>query len=113
MTQTSPLPVQEDALPRGFRFAAVKAGIKPSGKPDFAVTVADKPASAAALFTANKVKAAPLTVGGEHLTASSGQVRVVIINSGNANCATGEAGLATCRAVCEAAAQTFGAAEQE
>ena len=72
MTQTSPLPVQENSLPRGFRFAAVKAGIKPSGKPDFAVAVADRPASAAALFTANKVKAAPLKVGAEHLAASGG-----------------------------------------
>ncbi len=113
MTQTSPLPVQEDALPRGFRFAAVKAGIKPSGKPDFAVAVADKSVSAAALFTANKVKAAPLTVGGEHLAASGGQVRVVAVNAGNANCATGEAGLAACRTVCEAAAKIFEAAPQE
>src|SRR6185312_15068747 len=113
MTQTSPLPVQEDALPRGFRFAAVKAGIKPSGKPDFAVAVADKPASAAALFTANKVKAAPLTVGAQHLTRSGGQVRVVAVNAGNANCATGEAGIAACRAVCAAAAKIFGVAEHE
>jgi glutamate N-acetyltransferase/amino-acid N-acetyltransferase len=113
MTQISPLPLQEDSLPRGFRFAAVKAGIKPSGKPDFAVAVADKPASAAALFTANKVKAAPLKVGAEHLAASGGQARVVAVNAGNANCATGEVGLAACRAVCEAAAKTFGAAPQE
>jgi glutamate N-acetyltransferase/amino-acid N-acetyltransferase len=113
MTQTSPLPVQEDGLPRGFRFAAVKAGIKPSGKPDFAVAVAEKPASAAALFTANKVKAAPLKVGAEHLAASERKVRVVAVNSGNANCATGEAGLIACRTVCEAAARTFGAAPQE
>ena len=113
MTQTSPLPVQENSLPRGFRFAAVKAGIKPSGKPDFAVAVADKPASAAALFTANKVKAAPLKVGAEHLARSGGQVRVVAVNAGNANCATGEAGLAACHAVCEAAAKTFEAAEHE
>lgn len=113
MTQISTPPISEDALPRGFRFAAVKAGIKPSGKPDFAVAVADKPVSAAALFTANKVKAAPLTIGAQHLTASAGKVRVVAVNSGNANCATGEAGLAACRAVCEAAARTFGADQQE
>ena len=62
MIQTSLLP--EDALPRGFRFAAVKAGLKPSGNLDFAVAVADAPASAAAMFTGNRVKAAPLTVGG-------------------------------------------------
>jgi glutamate N-acetyltransferase/amino-acid N-acetyltransferase len=113
MTQISPLAISDDALPRGFRFAAVKAGIKPSGKPDFAVAVADQPASAAALFTANKVKAAPLTVGAQHLAASGGHVRVIAVNAGNANCATGEVGLAACRAVCEAAAKTFGAAQQE
>lgn len=113
MTQTSLLPIQDDALPRGFRFAAVKAGIKPSGKPDFAIAVADKSASAAALFTANKVKAAPLTVGAQHLTRGGGLVRIVAVNAGNANCATGEAGLAACREVCAAAAKTFGAAEQE
>lgn len=113
MTQTSLLPIQDDALPRGFRFAAVKAGIKPSGKPDFAVAVADEPASAAALFTSNKVKAAPLTVDAQHLTRSGGQVRVVAVNAGNANCATGEAGLAACREVCAAAAKIFGVAEHE
>src|SRR6185437_11855310 len=113
MTQNSLPPIQDDALPRGFRFAAVKAGIKPSGKPDFAVAVADKPASAAALFTSNRVKAAPLTVGAEHLTRSGGQVRVVAVNAGNANCATGEAGLAACREVCAAAAKIFGVAEHE
>lgn len=113
MTQIPTPTIQEDAIPHGFRFAAATAGIKPSGKPDFAVAVADKPAAAAALFTSNKVKAAPLAVGAKHLTGSSGQVRVVAVNSGNANCATGEAGLAACNAVCDAAAKSFGGAEQE
>jgi glutamate N-acetyltransferase/amino-acid N-acetyltransferase len=103
----------EDALPLGFRFAAAKAGLKASGNPDFAVAVADAPASAAALFTANRVKAAPLAVGAKHLARSGGRVRVIAVNAGNANCATGEAGLAACKAVCEATAKTFGAAEHE
>ena len=106
MIQTSLLP--EDALPRGFRFAAVKAGLKPSGNLDFAVAVADQPASASAMFTSNRVKAAPLTVGDRHLKRSGGRVRVVAINAGNANCATGEIGLAACERVCAAAAETFG-----
>ncbi|HZD50370.1 MAG TPA: bifunctional glutamate N-acetyltransferase/amino-acid acetyltransferase ArgJ [Silvibacterium sp.] len=106
MIQTSLIP--EDALPRGFRFAAVKAGLKPSGNLDFAVAVADKPAAAAAMFTANRVKAAPLTVGSRHVARSSGRVRVVIVNAGNANCATGEAGMEACERVCAAAAETFG-----
>ncbi|MGC2163041.1 MAG: bifunctional glutamate N-acetyltransferase/amino-acid acetyltransferase ArgJ [Silvibacterium sp.] len=103
----------EDALPHGFRFAAVKAGLKLSGNPDFAVAVADQPASAAVMFTANRVKAAPLTVGAENLARSSGKVRVVVVNAGNANCATGEIGLAACKTICAAAASAFGVAEHE
>jgi glutamate N-acetyltransferase/amino-acid N-acetyltransferase len=105
--------LSDDALPLGFRFAAVKAGLKASGNPDFAVAVADASANAAALFTANRVKAAPLTIGAKHLASSGGKVRVLAVNAGNANCATGEIGLAACNAVCAAAAKTFGAAENE
>ncbi|MBV8116052.1 MAG: bifunctional glutamate N-acetyltransferase/amino-acid acetyltransferase ArgJ [Silvibacterium sp.] len=106
MIQTSLLP--EDALPRGFRFAAVKAGLKRSGNLDFAVAIADQLASAAAMFTSNRVKAAPIVVGGRHLERSGGRVRVVAVNAGNANCATGEAGIAACEQICAAAAKTFG-----
>ena len=116
MIQTSsPAPVllNDDSLPGGFRFAAVTAGLKPSGKPDFAVAVADKPASAAAMFTGNRVKAAPLQVGSRHLERSGGRVRVVAVNAGNANCATGQAGIEACEQVCAAAAKTFGSAGQE
>jgi glutamate N-acetyltransferase / amino-acid N-acetyltransferase len=99
--------IPSEALPLGFRFAAVKAGIKPSGKPDFAVAVADKPASAAAMFTGNRVVAAPIIVGRRHLARSAGQVRVVAVNAGNANCATGQIGIEACERVCAAAAATF------
>ena len=80
-------------IPRGFRFAAAKAGLKASGRPDFALIVADAPASAAAAFTSNRVIAAPIIIDKEHLSATGGRVRVVAINAGNANCAAGEAGL--------------------
>ncbi|HTV07135.1 MAG TPA: bifunctional glutamate N-acetyltransferase/amino-acid acetyltransferase ArgJ [Acidobacteriaceae bacterium] len=118
MNPNSLLPIRnfvlpQDALPLGFRFAAVTAGLKPSGKPDFAVAVADQPASAAALFTANRVKAAPLIVGAHHLEKSGGNVRIVAVNAGNANCATGDIGLAACKTVCAAAATAFGAVEHE
>jgi glutamate N-acetyltransferase / amino-acid N-acetyltransferase len=111
MTQNTSLP--EDALPLGFRWAAVTAGLKPSGNPDFAVAVADPPASAAALFTANRVKAAPLTIGARHLARTGGKVRVLIVNAGNANCATGDIGLKACESVCAAAAKTFSAEGHE
>jgi glutamate N-acetyltransferase/amino-acid N-acetyltransferase len=105
--------IPPDALPHGFRFAAVTAGIKASGNPDFAVAVADRPASAAAMFTSNKVQAAPLTIGRRHLQRSGGFVRVVAVNSGNANCATGDAGLSACEQVCRAVADTFGCSGHE
>ena len=111
MIQTSLLP--EDALPRGFRFTAVKAGLKPSGKLDFAVAVADESASAAAMLTSNRVKAAPIIVDSRHLERSGGRVRVVAVNAGNANCATGDVGLQACEQVCAAAARTFGAEGHE
>src|SRR5579862_4342658 len=95
-------------IPAGFRFAAVTAGLKPSGRPDFAAIVAEDGASAAALFTANRVTAAPLTVDKEHLKATGGRVRVVVINAGNANCAAGQAGLDAAYATCAAAAAEFG-----
>ena len=97
----------DELLPLGFRFAAVKAGIKPSGKPDFAVAVADTAASAAAMFTSNRVVAAPIIVGRKHLARSKGHVRVVAVNAGNANCATGQIGIDACQRVCSAAAETF------
>lgn len=100
-------------IPRGFRFGAAKAGIKASGRADFALIVADAPASAAAAFTANRVTAAPLHIDKEHLLATGGKVRVVAINAGNANCATGQAGLDAARATCNAAAQVFQCCAQE
>src|ERR1039458_6147893 len=85
-------------IPKGFRFGAAKAGLKQSGRTDFALIVADEPACAAAAFTANRVIAAPLIVDKEHLHATGGKVRVVAINAGNANCAAGQAGLDAARA---------------
>jgi glutamate N-acetyltransferase/amino-acid N-acetyltransferase len=100
-------------LPQGFRFGAAKAGLKKSGRTDFALIVADAPASAAAAFTANRVTAAPLIVDKENLSASGGRVRVVAVNAGNANCAAGEPGLAAARATCAAAAEIFACSPEE
>jgi len=100
-------------IPRGFRFGAAKAGLKQSGRTDFALIVADAPASAAAAFTGNRVKAAPLLIDAEHLRATGSKVRVVAINAGNANCAAGEAGIEAARATCKAAADTLGCKPEE
>jgi glutamate N-acetyltransferase/amino-acid N-acetyltransferase len=105
--------LSSSAIPRGFRFGAVKAGLKASGRTDFALIVADEPASAAAAFTSNRVIAAPLIVDTEHLSATGGRVRAAAINAGNANCAAGEAGLRAARATCAAVARTFGCRAEE
>jgi glutamate N-acetyltransferase/amino-acid N-acetyltransferase len=91
-------------LPKGFKFSAVKAGIKASGKPDLALIIAEPKTSAAALFTRNLVTAAPVDVGRAALAKSKGRVRAVIVNSGNANCATGLRGVRDCRRVCSESA---------
>jgi glutamate N-acetyltransferase/amino-acid N-acetyltransferase len=62
--------------------------------------LAAPPASAAAVFTKNLVVAAPVRVGREALSESQGRVGAVIVNSGNANCATGAAGVRRCKTVC-------------
>ncbi len=91
-------------LPRGFLFASTTAGIKESGNPDVAYVEAPLGATATAMFTSNRVVAAPVTVGREHLRASRGRVRALLVNAGNANCATGPDGLAAARESCAALA---------
>jgi glutamate N-acetyltransferase/amino-acid N-acetyltransferase len=103
----------KDLIPLGFRFGAAKVGLKASGRTDFALIVADAPASAAAEFTSNRVQAAPLIVDKEHLKATCGRVRVVAINAGNANCAAGESGLQAARATCVGAAEVFDCRAEE
>ncbi len=77
--------------PQGFRATGVAAGIKNSGKPDVAVVINDGPsAAAAAVFTANRVKAAP--VRWSEKAVADGQIRAVVLNSGGANACTGPAG---------------------
>lgn len=87
-------------LPRGFKFSAAQAGIKASGKPDLALITAEPKTSAAALFTRNRVVAAPVQVGRSSLIKSKGRVQAVVVNSGNANCATGQPGIRDCKTIC-------------
>jgi glutamate N-acetyltransferase/amino-acid N-acetyltransferase len=94
-------------LPLGFTWGAVKAGIKASGNLDLAVAVAAKGANAAVMYTRNQVVAAPVTVGRRHLQATGGRVAALLVNAGNANCATGQAGIDACVQTCSAAAETF------
>ena len=82
----------EAALPKSFRFAATACGLKKTGALDLAILSSDVPASAAAVFTQNLVVAAPVTLSKKHLAESKGHMRAVVVNAGNANCATGTQG---------------------
>jgi glutamate N-acetyltransferase/amino-acid N-acetyltransferase len=95
-------------IPLGFRWSSTTAGIKASGKPDLALAVCDQGAAAAAMFTSNQVVAAPVTVGRRHLAATGGKVTALVVNAGNANCATGEPGIEACRQSCVAVADALG-----
>jgi glutamate N-acetyltransferase / amino-acid N-acetyltransferase len=75
-------------LPLGFRYAATYAGIRKVAKDDLALLVSDTPASAAAVFTKNRVVAGPVTVARRNLSASRGRMNAILVNAGNANCAT-------------------------
>lgn len=100
--------LNNEALPLGFQWGAVKAGIKASGNLDVAIAAAPAGAQAAVMFTSNQVVAAPVTVGRSHIASTGGRVKAVLVNAGNANCATGQAGIDACTATCVAAAETFG-----
>ncbi len=77
--------------PKGFKANGIFCGIKRSGKPDLGLLVSDVKASVAGVFTKNSIKAAPLVVCLKHI--KSGVGRAMIVNSGNANCYTGQVGL--------------------
>ncbi|MFZ5468616.1 MAG: bifunctional glutamate N-acetyltransferase/amino-acid acetyltransferase ArgJ [Myxococcota bacterium] len=83
-------------VPKGFSFAAVHAGIKPSRK-DLALVYSETACTAAGCFTANKAKAAPVLDAQARLPAEG--MRAVVLNSGNANALTGPAGLEDVQAV--------------
>jgi len=76
---------------KGFKFAGIHAGIKKTGQKDLGLIYCESPAVSAALFTRNKVKAAPVILGKEKI--KKGICQAVLVNSGNANCFTGEKGI--------------------
>ena len=93
--------------PLGFRAAGVAAGLKQSGQPDVAVVLNDGPSrSAAAVFTTNRVQAAPVTWTRQVVT--GGRVRAVVLNSGGANACTGPLGFQDTHATAEHLAAAIG-----
>jgi glutamate N-acetyltransferase/amino-acid N-acetyltransferase len=94
-------------LARGFRFAGVHSGIRPDpDRRDLALAVSDVPASAAGVFTQNRVRAAPVRVCQERLP--TGAARGVVVCSGNANACTGRQGLDDARRMTAVAAESVG-----
>ena len=89
-------------LPHGYSYAATYAGIRQDQKDDLALIASGLPASAAAVFTQNRVQAAPVKLSRRHLKRSGGMAGAILINAGNANCATrtGEAvAVSTCKSL--------------
>ncbi|MGA7238495.1 MAG: bifunctional glutamate N-acetyltransferase/amino-acid acetyltransferase ArgJ [Bryobacteraceae bacterium] len=91
-------------LPLGYAYAAAYAGIRAAEKPDLALIVSGMPANAAAVFTQNRVQAAPVKLSRRHLQLSRGLAGAIVINAGNANCAT-RTGAAVALATAKAAAK--------
>src|SRR5438552_841596 len=98
---------------QGFKTSAVAAGIKPGGALDLALIWSQTPAVAAAVFTQNAFMAAPLVVCKKHLQETGHRVRALLVNSGNANAATGDAGMQAAQQCAELLAREVGCEPKE
>jgi len=98
--------------PKGFRAAGVRSGIKiKRGALDVGVLLCERPATAAAVFTTNKVAAAPVILGRKIIC--RGRLRAVVVNSGNANACTGKRGLRDAKRMAELCARSLGISADE
>jgi glutamate N-acetyltransferase/amino-acid N-acetyltransferase len=95
----------------GFLAAAVHCGLKPDGRRDLALIAAEEPVAAAAVFTTNRVVAAPVTLSRRHI--ASGRTRAVVINAGNANACTGNKGELDAGAMALAVGQSLECASED
>jgi len=97
------LTMMRDDIPAGFRFSAIASGIKKSGKLDMGLITSDLPANCAGVFTRNKVIAAPLLLTKPRV--AEGKCQAILVNSGNANACTGDAGLQTAETTLQSLAE--------
>jgi glutamate N-acetyltransferase/amino-acid N-acetyltransferase len=103
-----PLPRREELFPvAGVELGWAEAGIRKASRKDVLVVRIAEGAAVGGVFTRNRFCAAPVTVCREHLAAGAG-VRALVVNTGNANAGTGEAGLRAARATCDALAKLLG-----
>ncbi|MBU0679268.1 MAG: bifunctional glutamate N-acetyltransferase/amino-acid acetyltransferase ArgJ [Verrucomicrobia bacterium] len=98
-------------MPAGFQAAGVHAGIKKGGSRDMAMIVSDVPCAAAAVFTTNQVAAAPVKVSRQHI--NSGVAQAIVMNSGNANACTGDAGMRDAKSMTELTAEQIGCPSED
>mgnify|MGYP001210699588 CR=1 FL=1 len=96
---------------KGFRFSAVEAAIKKPGRLDLALIFSDYPAKVAAVYTTNKVQAAPVIISRER--SKNGRCRALLVNSGNANACTGEQGMADALECGRRTAEALGLSDEE
>ncbi|MGE0313055.1 MAG: bifunctional glutamate N-acetyltransferase/amino-acid acetyltransferase ArgJ [Lautropia sp.] len=96
----------------GVTLGTARAGIRKAGRRDLLVVRFGEQANAAAVFTRNRFCAAPVTVAREHLDATGGQARALLVNTGCANAGTGRTGIDRARASCRALAAALGCDER-
>ena len=94
----------------GFQWSGISAGIKKDGEKDLGMILSNIPARVAAVFTKNRVKAAPVLLDIEHIV--SGICQAIVVNSGNANCCTGDQGMRDARAIAKLVAAELGVEEE-
>jgi glutamate N-acetyltransferase/amino-acid N-acetyltransferase len=94
----------------GFQLGAVSAGIKKNGDADLALIYSEAPSAAAAVFTRNRVQAAPVVLDRQRI--QDGRAQAVIVNSGNANCCTGPRGMQDARKMAAVTAAELGIDEE-
>jgi len=92
--------------PVGYRAAGINTGVKESGSKDLSLLFSEHPATAAAVYTTNRVQGAPIAIDRKHL--KDGKAQAVILNSGNANVCNGESGIRHAKRMCELTATELG-----
>jgi len=112
MESRLPAPPPAITLPAGFRAGGIHCGLKADDAPDLGLLLADAPVTTAAIFTQNALQGAHIAICREHLRRSGGVARAILVNSKNANCATGQQGLLDARACCQALAERLHCAEE-
>ncbi|MGH9594827.1 MAG: bifunctional ornithine acetyltransferase/N-acetylglutamate synthase, partial [Bryobacteraceae bacterium] len=99
--------ISSRVLPKGFTYAAAACGLRRKNRLDLGVIIAEQPVAAAGIFTSNLVKAAPVLLCQKHIKSAASRIRAVVVNSGNANCANGPAGMRASVATAQSAAKVL------